>query len=176
MTLSDLSSIVGVISGLAVLGSLIYLSLQTRQMERNQRATMHQGFSTRDADIALRLAEPNFAHIWNRAFLSEGEFTQTEVAQLINIVRATLLSVEDAYLLRKSRLIDDVMFETSMGQVRSLFSLPIFRAIWPMARGSFSREFSDFFEKWIRSVPLRRQVDLSAQLKINLAKIEAAGA
>jgi hypothetical protein len=43
MTLSDLSSIVGVISGLAVLGSLVYLSLQNRQMERNQRALMNQG-------------------------------------------------------------------------------------------------------------------------------------
>jgi 3-hydroxyisobutyrate dehydrogenase-like beta-hydroxyacid dehydrogenase len=61
MSLSDLSSIVGVISGLAVLGSLIYLAQQTRQNFKHTRALIFQG----TAELALSqfhaLAEPELA-------------------------------------------------------------------------------------------------------------------
>ena len=43
MNLSDVASIGSFVSGVAVLVSLVYLSLQVRQTERNQRALMNQG-------------------------------------------------------------------------------------------------------------------------------------
>jgi hypothetical protein len=43
MTLSDISSIVGMISGLAVLASLIYLAQQNRQNVKHTRALIQQG-------------------------------------------------------------------------------------------------------------------------------------
>ena len=51
MTLSDLASIGSLVSGLAVLGSLFYLSLQNRQLDRNQRALMNQGVINRGVEI-----------------------------------------------------------------------------------------------------------------------------
>jgi hypothetical protein len=61
MTLSDISSIVGVISGLAVLGSLVYLAQQTRQNTKHTRALIFQG----TAELALSqfhaMAEPELA-------------------------------------------------------------------------------------------------------------------
>ena len=40
MSLSDLASIGSLVSGVAVLGSLIYLALQVRQTDRNQQAAI----------------------------------------------------------------------------------------------------------------------------------------
>src|SRR5579862_4809924 len=50
MTLADLASIGSLISGVAVLISLIYLALQVRQAEKNQRALMNQGTAARVSD------------------------------------------------------------------------------------------------------------------------------
>jgi hypothetical protein len=47
MKLSDLASIGSLISSAAVLISLVYLALQIRQAERNQRALIHQGRASR---------------------------------------------------------------------------------------------------------------------------------
>ena len=43
MSLSDLAAIATVISGLAVLGSMIYLAQQTRQNSKHTRALIQQG-------------------------------------------------------------------------------------------------------------------------------------
>jgi hypothetical protein len=53
MLLSDLASIGNLVSGLAVLASLVYLSLQLRQTDRNQKALMNQGTVTRNTDIVM---------------------------------------------------------------------------------------------------------------------------
>lgn len=58
MTLSDLASLGSFISGIAVLVSLIYLALQVRQAEKNQRAIIHQGRVEQSADRLLRLMDP----------------------------------------------------------------------------------------------------------------------
>ena len=63
MTLSDISSIVGVISGLAVLASLVYLSLQVRQTERNQRALMNQGVINGISENLRWSTEPHMAEL-----------------------------------------------------------------------------------------------------------------
>jgi hypothetical protein len=58
MTLSDLASIGSLVSGVAVLVSLIYLALQVRQAEKNQRALMNQGTVARVSESILGFAQP----------------------------------------------------------------------------------------------------------------------
>ena len=50
MDVTDIASIGSLISGLAVLISLVYLSLQVRQAELNQRAVVNQGLIGRMVD------------------------------------------------------------------------------------------------------------------------------
>jgi hypothetical protein len=58
MTFSDPASVGSFVSALAVLISLIYLALQVRQAERNQRALMQQGRADRVSGYCLKMAEP----------------------------------------------------------------------------------------------------------------------
>ena len=58
MKLSDLASIGSLISSAAVLISLVYLALQIRQAERNQRALIHQGRASRMIALMAQIADP----------------------------------------------------------------------------------------------------------------------
>jgi heme exporter protein D len=58
MTLSDLASIGGFISGVAVVITLVFLLIQMRETNLNQRALMQQMRSARSIDTILRHAEP----------------------------------------------------------------------------------------------------------------------
>lgn len=64
MSLSDLASIGTLVGGVAVLISLVYLSLQIRQTERNQRALINQGAMARDTVMVAMLPQPDFFAAW----------------------------------------------------------------------------------------------------------------
>jgi hypothetical protein len=57
MSLSDLASLGSFVSGVAVVATLVFLGLQMRQTNLNQRALMQQGRSARTADSMLRISE-----------------------------------------------------------------------------------------------------------------------
>ena len=61
MSLSDLAALGGFLSSLAVCGSLVYLALQVRQSDRNQRSLMIQGIATRGSGIIMFMAQPHIS-------------------------------------------------------------------------------------------------------------------
>src|SRR5947207_13546824 len=68
MSLADIASLA---SSAAVLVSLLFLGLQIRQSNRNQRSLMQQGRSTRNVDLLSRLTDSKLSDIWVR--VSAGE-------------------------------------------------------------------------------------------------------
>lgn len=171
MTLSDIASIGTLASGVAVLISLIYLTLQVRQADRNQRAFVNQEATSRFTAIILRLNDPPFSDLHYRAMNTKGAVTSQEACQLLNFVLVLGHHVLDAWVQRRARLIDELMFESALRPACILLSNPIYRAVWPMVRPSFPREFGEMFDREICSVPIREPVDLAKQLKANLAEL-----
>jgi hypothetical protein len=80
MTLSDLASIGSLVSGVAVLVSLVYLSSQVRQTEKNQRALMESGYG--HAHDGVTHLDRGARHqrslhqnaIWRRRFFRAGTY------------------------------------------------------------------------------------------------------
>jgi len=99
MNLSDLASIAGVLGSLAVFGSLIYLALQVRQTDRNQRTLLQQGASARNMESVWKFGEPHNAEIVARVWCGETDFTTTQATQLVYLLRASLLGFQDQFLL-----------------------------------------------------------------------------
>src|SRR5215469_18244185 len=130
MTLSDLASIGSLVSGMAVLMSLVYLSLQNRQLVTNQRALMNQGVVNRSSDTFKWLAEPHMSDLISRMIDGETGFTGTELTQIRMRLRNTMVSVRDTYVQHKSGLVDEITFESALGSVRSLLAQPVIRALW----------------------------------------------
>jgi hypothetical protein len=64
MNLNDLAAVATVVSGTAVVISLVYLALQVRQNTRHTRALIHQGRIARVVSHHIDLAEPHLAEAW----------------------------------------------------------------------------------------------------------------
>src|SRR5215467_13953304 len=95
MALSDLASLGSFVSGLAVLASLVYLTLQVRQAERYQKAIAQQARATRLSDLHMRLA--GVEEIVSKGFSGDVDLSLTELRQCRRYVRATLYNIEDTF-------------------------------------------------------------------------------
>ena len=144
MSLSDLASIGSLVSGAAVLVSLIYLALQVRQTDRNQQASIRQGRTTRAIDLLLAQLEPGVANAWARGLEAPGEITQTELRQFLSMCRAQFHHVEDAFYQHEEGLLSDAAFATVLEGMRGLARFPGTRAAWKRIRRTHTGRFADF--------------------------------
>ena len=146
MSLSDLASIGSLVSGAAVLGSLIYLALQVRQTDRNQQASIRQGRTTRAIDLLLAQLDPGIANAWPRGLEAPDEITQTELRQFLLLCRAQFHHVEDAFYqhggraVERRRLCDGARRHARLGPL----SRP--RAAWKGIRRTHTGRFADFMD------------------------------
>jgi hypothetical protein len=154
MSLAAIASVSSLVSAAAVLVSVVYLSLQVRQAERNQRAAVIQTILDRHMGFAQWIRQPPMADLHFRAVSGEVEFTDPEIMQLLGLVQALTAQGLDAWVQKRARLIDEPTFVTVIAAVRLLLSIPAYRAVWPLANRTFDGEFGAFVEKEILSVPL----------------------
>jgi hypothetical protein len=172
MTLSDIASIGSLVSGIAVLVSLIYLALQVRQAERNQRAVLNQGYITRFADYLRWYAEPPINELRARVIAGDTAFTAEELLRLQLAFRVTLLSAQDAYLQHKAGLLDEMTLDNSLLNVRNgWLSQPVYRALWLQQAPTIAPEFAAVLETMLRETPVTKPSDIVSVFHANLAKI-----
>jgi hypothetical protein len=173
MSLASLSSIGSLLSSLAVFGSLIYLALQVRQSDRNQRTLLQQGTSARNVESVLKLAEPHIADIFAKITNGEIDLTPAQAVQLVSLVRASLLGFQDQLLLRKLSLIDATQHESQETVMKGFLSLPAVRALWNMSRDTYAREFSGHIDMLLQNVPLAPPQDLAVSLRTAVGELRA---
>jgi hypothetical protein len=92
------------IASIAVVGSLIYLSLQVRGADRSQRAIMQQGRADRASKASLTVANLELARVWQKGMDGDPTLTRDEVTQWILLCRSAFLSGEDSFLQHKAEL------------------------------------------------------------------------
>jgi hypothetical protein len=147
MTLSDLASIGSLVSGAAVLGSLIYLGLQVRQTDRNQQALIRQGRITRAVDLQLARLGPGVADAWLHGLQNPDEITLTELNQFLALCRATFLDYEDAFYQHEEGLLNEDAFATALAGARGVVRIPGFRTAWKSnVRRAHAGRFRDFMD------------------------------
>jgi len=73
MSLSDLASIGSLVSGFAVITTLVFLLFQMRQTNRNQQSLMQQGRAARWVTILLNRTTPEMTNLNSR--LWEGDLS-----------------------------------------------------------------------------------------------------
>jgi hypothetical protein len=171
MSFSDLAAIGGFISSLAVCGSLIYLALQVRQSDRNQRALMTQGMMTRGADIIMFMAQPHVSALLARMSAGESDFSPPDIIQLNLALRLVLADLQDGYVQRMAGLTDEASFDSVVHISRLVLSYPVMRVLWQGARSTFSSEIAQIVDDLIKDLPLFEPVDLVGRLKDGLAVV-----
>jgi hypothetical protein len=146
MSLSDLASIGSLVSGVAVLGSLIYLALQIRQTDRNQQASIRHSRVTRVVDMLLTRADPCVADAWRRGLQSPDEITQTELTQFLLLCRANFFHIEDSFFQHEEGLLNESAYATALAAARALAGSPGWRAAWKATRRQHAGRFGDFMD------------------------------
>ena len=172
MSLSDLAAIGSFVSASAVLVSLIYLAIQVRQAEKNQRAVLNQGYITRVTDYLRWYAESPMNELRVRVMAGDTSFTAEELLRLQLALRVTLLSAQDAYLQHKAGLVDAMTLDNSMRSVRNTWlNWPVYRALWRQQAPTIAPEFAAVIETMLRETPVTKPSDMVSLFRADLAKI-----
>jgi hypothetical protein len=153
MSLSDLASIGSLVSGIAVLISLIYLALQVRQAERNQQASIRQGRATRAVDIILAAGEPSYAEALPKGTAGAANITLAEFGQFTAIYGAFLASAEDTFLQHNEGLLSEAVFASFRESWRQTLAQPGVRALWKLRRHGFEAGFVAFIDTLMLEAP-----------------------
>lgn len=142
MSLSDLASLGSLASGLAVLGSLVYLSIQTRQAAKHQRSLMMQGRAARRMELFYRGADPSFAPSYEKAAAGNLDaLSGFELFQLFSQMGAQFASLQETWLEGQEGLQPKATQDATTRSLALFFSIPVFRAAWPMLRTTSDPEF-----------------------------------
>lgn len=174
MTLTDLAAFGSFVSGIAVVITLVFLLLQMRQTNRNQRALMNQGVITRSADITMWLSEPHVASVWSRILSGEVNLTREEQSQAYSILRTILLNLQDSYIQHKSGQTDDITFQNSTSAIKIALQLQVLAIFWKNSRHSYAPEFADFVDGIIQANPTTLRSKVFDQIEADLAGMKAA--
>jgi hypothetical protein len=165
MSLSDLAPMAGTVSAVAVLVSLLFLKLQVRQSEKNQRALIQQGRAGRSADISMRLMTSDFAETYFRCMNGDSNISETQLGQFMGYCRAVFLGAEDSYLQHREKLLDELAFASFITALRDFYVSPGVRAMWLITREAYESEFAAFMDTIVREAASRPRVNHLAQWK-----------
>src|SRR5690242_20183129 len=129
MSLSDLASLGSFVSGLAVVVTLAFLLVQTRQSNRNQRALMQQGRAVSQVDLLLRNSEPQFARVNLRGRAGDLTLSDEEIQTFIYLSLANWRSFEDGFLQHRTGTLDTQSFQSDTAIIRWILAVPSQRAV-----------------------------------------------
>lgn len=171
MSLESIYYISQIIASVAVLASLIYLALQTRQTSKNQKALMNQGVVNRISDTIHWMSEPRMLDLTTRVQAGETQFTMPELALLQLQLRALMLSGQDTLIQHKAGLVDQIVMDNNLMALTRFLSWPVNRALWKGSRATYATELVAWVDGVIEHTPLAKPVDVVAQFKTNLAEV-----
>jgi hypothetical protein len=149
MSLSDLAATGSFVSGIAVVITLIFLLLQMRQTNLNQRALMQQMRSARTIDTILRESDGYLSPIFARAFQNDPSMEEAEILSFVQAIEATFFNWEDSYKQHQAGTIDKDSFESDINSFRQLITIPALRVAWRLTRDYYCSGFRQIGDKLV---------------------------
>jgi hypothetical protein len=172
MTLSDLSSIGSLVSGLAVLASLVYLGRQVKQTEKNQQATIRQARIYRAVALMMGKLDPSVAEAVSRGTAGDDDISALQFSQFTAYAEAYFLHAEDTYYQHDAGLLDDAAYETFVAYQNYAFTQKGLRAQWKRQRAGFGGRFAEFMDKLLSTTRPDAAIDALARWKADIAADE----
>jgi hypothetical protein len=170
MSLSDIASIGSAVSGFAILVSLVYLSYQVRQTEKNQRSLMQQGRVARISSAATAFAAPDIAETVDKCWDGSPDISTVQLRQFSNVCRQLFVSAEDSFLQHKDSLLSEAAYASLVSSMRAYLSSPGMRAMWKLTRSWYEPGFCAFMNQLMREAPVVPNTDRLAQWRAAVAE------
>lgn len=141
MTLSDLAALGSFVSGIAVLVSLIYLSLQIRQNTLAHRATAHKVRADFVMESLHQLGDPVLASTFVRGAAGDRTLSEAEFTQFNAYMHAWFVGMSEIHWLHQRGMLDEDAFQGSIAALRARLQSPGIRAEWSVVRPVMPEHF-----------------------------------
>jgi hypothetical protein len=170
MSLSDLAAVGSFVSGIAVVFSFIFLALQMRQTNRNQRSLMQQGRSAKKVDILLKLSDPFVSETIAEADGNCAALDAAKIWAFYGFAGAMFWDYEDSFLQLRAKTLDVASWESDATFLKRILAFPAYRVAWKMARDSLSGDYREYIDSIVREVRSNRSQTLTELWKTYVAE------
>ena len=145
MSWDAIGAIGEIVGAFAVVISLLYLSIQLRNQNRESRASAtHEIWSGFRTSIA-ELGDPRAAEVFAKAVAGK-QLTDVEHMQLLVHVQSVLRVWEEAFMQWERGRLDDEVWQTMLLQFHLVMDSPPFKLVWKMRREVFGSKFRHFVD------------------------------
>ncbi len=164
MSLETWAAVATLVGNVTLVITLLFVGLQVRQAERNQRALMQQGRADRIGQQAIEVAsDRELAHVFNKGMFEPEKLTREEFERYLLIGRAIFVSAEDSFLQHREGMLDATAFHSqTIGQRRMMAMWPGARALWRVMATQYGDEFRQHMDDVVRAAAQQPAPDLYA--------------
>ena len=141
-TLGNLGEFIG---SIAVLITLVYLAIQTRQTVINARQRCYSDILTRRQELMVLLMERDVIEIWGKGCNRE-QMDSIDAQRFTSMGVCWLSHVQDTYIQYKAGLVEEKIWEAERALLNVAFSQPGFLDWWEHGKQYVSEEFAQVME------------------------------
>ena len=174
MSLSDLAALGSFVSGIAVFISFIFLALQVRQANRNQRSIIQQARTGRNVESLHKMADPAISELLAQAESDPQSLSRAKIWSLYGYGAAVFWSYEDTYMQFKAGTLEAGSWKSDLATLERILAFPWLRVIWRMARDGMDRGYREYVDSLMAKVAADPSARFSDFFGIYLAEELAA--
>jgi hypothetical protein len=141
MSLEEFYYVSQIAASVAVLASLIYLALQTRQTARNQQAQMHAMRLQAVRNDIDKINAPAFYQTFQAGMRADAELKPEELSQFLGVAYGLMLNFQEQFHEFQEGMINARRWEPSKLALRRQLAFPGFRAAISTYRAELDPQF-----------------------------------
>jgi len=146
MSLEEAGAIAEIVGALAVVFTLIYLSIQIRESSKTNRLVATQSLLERSTDVwAQGLYVPE-ARALRQKFSSGESLTDAEKSDIRTLILVLLNNLQVSFLMGTEKLISNTVFDTFRERAITVKKLPHFDEIWDATKNIYTVEFQQWMD------------------------------
>ena len=170
MSLSDLAAVGSLVSGIAVFLSFVFLALQLRQANRNQRSLMQQARTGRNVEILLKMSDPDTSDMLAQANTNCAAMSDARIWSFYGFGAAVFWSYEDCFMQFQAKTLDAVSWASDVATLERLVAYPPYRAVWKMARDGMGGAYRDYVDSLMDKTPSDTSRTLTDLFRVYMAE------
>ena len=147
MNILEIGAIGEFVGAIAVLITLVYIAVQTRQSVKTTQQKSHSDLLTRRQDLMRLLTEDrDFIEVWSKG-CSQQQLDSIDAQRFTSFGMILSAHVQDAYIQYKAGLIDEKVWEAERNLLTVHFTQPGFVDWWKHGQQYVTPEFARYVEK-----------------------------
>lgn len=172
MSLTDLASLGSFVSGIAVVITLIFLAVQTRQNTLALRAAASLSLSNAYGELSnVTAVNADMARIWRLGHADINQLSDDERVRFISYLSTAFRFTESTRIQWRLGQLDDEHWRALEADFKDLAMQPGVQAYWRMRR----HWHTEAFRKWFESLPRSEAVPTLYGSSVNVQQMGSSG-